>query len=75
MVFEDAAAVASAPEEHVEISIVRPRLNQQETVGVCVRKAIDALREAGIPGEVIVADNGSTDGSLEIARKASARDR
>ena len=44
-----------------------PCLNERETVGVCVRKAMATLREAGIAGEVIVADNGSTDGSVEIA--------
>jgi len=46
---------------------VMPCLNERETVGVCVRKAMATLREAGIAGEVIVADNGSTDGSVEIA--------
>ncbi len=50
-----------------------PCLNEHETVGVCVEKALNALAEAGISGEVIVADNGSTDGSIEIAESLGAR--
>jgi glycosyltransferase involved in cell wall biosynthesis len=57
----------------IELSVVMPCLNERNTVGVCVRKAIAALSEADILGEVIVADNGSTDGSLELARAAGAR--
>ncbi|HYW37633.1 MAG TPA: glycosyltransferase family 2 protein [Terriglobales bacterium] len=66
----DARAAAG---EQVELSVVMPCLNERETVGVCVRKAIATLQQAGISGEVIVADNGSTDGSVEIARAAGAR--
>ena len=57
----------------VELSVVMPCLNEQETVAVCVRKAVAALKQAGISGEVIVADNGSTDGSVELARAEGAR--
>lgn len=57
----------------VEMSIVMPCLDERETVGSCVRKAQDAIASHGIKGEVIVADNGSTDGSVEIARAAGAR--
>ncbi len=60
-------------EKQVELSVVMPCLNERETVRVCVRKAIATLREAGIKGEVIVADNGSTDGSVEIAQAEGAR--
>src|SRR6478609_2330383 len=59
--------------ETVELSVVMPCLNERETVGVCVRKAMASLREAGVRGEVIVADNGSTDGSVEIAQSEGAR--
>jgi glycosyltransferase involved in cell wall biosynthesis len=55
-------------ETFVELSVVMPCLNEGETVGVCVRKATETLRMAGISGEVIVADNGSTDDSAEAAR-------
>jgi len=57
----------------VEISIVMPCLNEADTIGVCVRKAMDTLRNNRIAGEVIVADNGSTDGSPAIARELGAR--
>jgi glycosyltransferase involved in cell wall biosynthesis len=63
----------SAGETLVELSVVMPCLNEQETVGVCVRKAIASLRDSGIRSEVIVADNGSTDGSIEIAQAEGAR--
>ena len=56
-----------------ELSVVMPCLNEQATVGLCVRKALNTLRAAGISGEVIIADNGSTDGSPEIAEAAGAR--
>ena len=57
----------------IELSVVMPCLNESETVGKCVSKAMAALEAAGITGEVIVADNGSTDGSPEIAQSAGAR--
>jgi glycosyltransferase involved in cell wall biosynthesis len=56
----------------VQVSVVLPCLNERETVGVCVSKAKNTLRELGIDGEVIVADNGSTDGSDQIARSLGA---
>lgn len=55
------------------ISIVMPCLNEAETLAVCVRKARLAISEAGAQGEVIVADNGSTDGSQAIAEAEGAR--
>lgn len=68
-----AAALRPAPADALEVSVVIPCLNEAETVGICVRKALQAMQEAGIPGEVVVADNGSTDGSIAIARGAGAR--
>src|SRR5438132_3039775 len=56
-----------------EVSIVMPCLNEARTVGRCVEKAGHALQELGINGEVVVADNGSTDGSQTIAREHGAR--
>ena len=59
--------------EAIELSVVMPCLNEAETLAVCIARAQRALREAGIAGEVIVADNGSTDGSQEIAERLGAR--
>jgi len=57
----------------VELSIVMPCLNEAATVADCVKQARDALAKYAISGEVIVADNGSTDGSRELAAAAGAR--
>ena len=53
--------------------IVIPCLNEVETVGTCIRKARRAMEEHGIRGEVILADNGSTDGSIDLAVQEGAR--
>src|SRR5262245_53868879 len=55
-----------------ELSIVMPCLDEVETVAACVRQARQFLAASGIDGEVIVADNGSTDGSVEEAAAAGA---
>src|SRR5918992_1018065 len=69
-----AAAAASAAEStHPSVSVVMPCLNEEETVGACVTKAVGWLERRGIPGEVLVVDNGSTDRSVEIAESAGAR--
>jgi glycosyltransferase involved in cell wall biosynthesis len=57
----------------VELSVVIPCLNEVETVGTCIRKARRAMEEHGIRGEVILADNGSTDGSIDLAIQQGAR--
>jgi glycosyltransferase involved in cell wall biosynthesis len=57
----------------VEVSVVMPCLNEADTVATCVDKARRALDGAGIRGEVLVADNGSTDGSRALAESAGAR--
>ena len=57
----------------VELSVVLPCLNEAETLETCVRKAHASIARLGISGEVIVADNGSTDGSQDIARRSGAR--
>lgn len=56
-----------------ELTVLMPCLNEAKTVGICVRKAQQFLERAGIFGEVIVADNGSTDGSQAIATSGGAR--
>jgi glycosyltransferase involved in cell wall biosynthesis len=57
----------------VEFSVVIPCLNEAATISTCVRKACESLRRLGIDGEVIVADNGSADGSQELAIANGAR--
>jgi glycosyltransferase involved in cell wall biosynthesis len=56
-----------------ELSIVMPCLNEARTLAGCIRKAQLFLKEHGVSGEVIVADNDSTDGSIKIAEKMNAR--
>lgn len=64
----------SAREPHsLELSIVIPCLNEAETIGTCIKKAQGTLREHKIAGEIIVADNGSTDGSQAVATFMGAR--
>jgi glycosyltransferase involved in cell wall biosynthesis len=55
------------------VSVVMPCLNEAAGVGICIEKALRAIAELGIDGEVVVVDNGSTDGSPEIATAAGAR--
>lgn len=55
-----------------ELTILMPCLNEAETLAICVRKARAFLDQSGVRGEVMVADNGSTDGSQEIARHEGA---
>ncbi|HEY3830256.1 MAG TPA: glycosyltransferase family 2 protein [Solirubrobacteraceae bacterium] len=55
------------------VSVVIPCLNEAENIEQCVQAALAALREVGGPGEVVVADNGSEDGSAELAEHAGAR--
>jgi glycosyltransferase involved in cell wall biosynthesis len=59
--------------DDIELSFVIPCLNEAETVGACIVKAVHFLESYGVSGEIVVADNGSTDGSQEIARGLGAR--
>jgi len=58
---------------NVEVSVVMPCLNEAETIEVCIAKAKAAFARLELSGEVVVADNGSTDGSVELAKAAGAR--
>ena len=62
-------ALPAAP----ELSILMPCLNESETLRACIEKARAFLARSGVIGEIVVADNGSTDGSREVAREAGAR--
>jgi glycosyltransferase involved in cell wall biosynthesis len=59
--------------QDIVVSVVMPCLNEEETIGSCVQKALEGIRRTGLPGEVIVADNGSADRSVEIAGELGAR--
>lgn len=60
-------------DESIELSIVMPCLNEAETLALCIRKAQQYLATSGVNGEVVIADNGSTDGSRQIANAMGAR--
>lgn len=71
---QTSATTVQDPEgQEIVISVVMPCLNEEETIGACVEKALEGIRRSGLPGEVIVADNGSTDRSVEIATVLGAR--
>lgn len=60
-------------EKEIELTILMPCLDEAETLEVCISKASRFLKENNVVGEVLIADNGSTDGSQEIARQNGAR--
>jgi hypothetical protein len=57
----------------VELSVVMPCLNEEKTIGSCIRKARGAMNRLGVNGEIVIADNGSTDDSVATARSLGAR--
>jgi glycosyltransferase involved in cell wall biosynthesis len=73
ILFSERSVEAAGADPLVELSIVMPCLNEAETLAVCIRKARAYLARSGVAGEVIIADNGSTDGSQAIARAEGAR--
>src|SRR6202142_438206 len=69
----EAGSPATLDVQPLEVSVVMPCLNEAETLRTCIEKALSAMKSSGIRGEVIVADNGSSDGSRELARSCGAR--
>jgi len=67
------SASGSDQEYPLELSVVMPCLNEAETIETCIRKVQSVIQECQISAEIIVADNGSTDGSIELATKLNAR--
>ena len=59
--------------EGLQLTILMPCLNEAETIAQCIEKAKRGIQRAGVPGEILIADNGSTDGSQAIAEKLGAR--
>lgn len=70
---DDTRLSSGTNSQTVEVSIVMPCLNENETLRACVQEAKKAIEDSGISGEILVADNGSTDGSQAIAESAGAR--
>ena len=66
-------AALPAVDHGVEVSIVMPCLNEAETLAACIQKAQSAIEQDGLSAEIIIADNGSTDGSQSIAKELGAR--
>lgn len=60
-------------DDPIEVSVVIPCLNEADTLASCLCKAHESLTAAGVRYEIVVADNGSTDGSLDIAAAGDAR--
>ena len=67
------AAARGRAGDPLELTILMPCLNEAETIAVCVAKAVGYLRRTGVAGEVLIADNGSNDGSQGLAETAGAR--
>ena len=64
----------TSPNQHdLELTILMPCLDEEETLATCIAKARRSLERLGVNGEVVVADNGSTDGSIELAERSGAR--
>jgi len=57
----------------IELTILMPCLNEAKTLGICIEKAKKCMQENNIVGEIVIGDNGSTDGSIEIAKSMGAR--
>ena len=57
----------------IDVSVVLPCLNEEQTIGICIDKAKKVFEEQEIDGEIVVSDNGSTDDSVKIAEEKGAR--
>ncbi|HXM95654.1 MAG TPA: glycosyltransferase family 2 protein [Candidatus Dormibacteraeota bacterium] len=73
MVSESSSPATAGTSNSVDVSVVIPCLNEANSLAFCINKAMIAIRKAGLAGEVIVADNGSRDGSVDIAERHGAR--
>ena len=73
MATETTTTSSSATAQPVELTVLMPCLDEAETLEICISKALKSIEEMGIAGEVLIADNGSTDGSQELATKCGAR--
>jgi glycosyltransferase involved in cell wall biosynthesis len=65
--------ISLSQENDIELTILMPCLNESETLEACIKKALQWIKHSGISAEVLIADNGSTDGSQKIAQNLGAR--
>jgi glycosyltransferase involved in cell wall biosynthesis len=72
-VHEPAALIIAGDAPAIELTILMPCLNEAETLERCIIKARRFLSESSVAGEIVIADNGSTDGSQQIAQRNGAR--
>src|SRR5919198_973239 len=70
---EPLATSAEPRPQELDLSIVIPCLNEAKTLPACIEKGLRAIERLGLRGEVVVSDNGSTDGSVELALRLGAR--
>lgn len=73
MTHRSISSQSAPPTDPVELSVVMPCLNEAQTLAVCINKAKGFFEHTGVVGEIIVADNGSTDGSIQIAEDLGVR--
>lgn len=73
MIAEPSDTAARPPISTGSVSVVLPCLDEAESVGLCVKEALETLADTGLEGEVVVVDNGSSDGSPDVAAAAGAR--
>jgi glycosyltransferase involved in cell wall biosynthesis len=69
----DQTTNAANPSERIEVSVVIPCLNEANSIAICIDKAVHSFAAAKLAGEVVIADNGSIDGSVDIALSHGAR--
>ncbi|MFC1804619.1 glycosyltransferase family 2 protein [Candidatus Omnitrophota bacterium] len=71
--FKNAGIDTSDSAQSLEISVVMPCLNEEKTIGLCIRQALTSFKDNNLKGEVVICDNGSSDNSVEIAKGLGAR--
>ena len=69
----DSLVKEALEEPEFELSVVMPCLNEADTIAICIEKCNQVIKENNLSAEVVIADNGSTDGSIEIAKRLGAR--
>ena len=70
---ESLTSFTPAADNQLELTVLMPCLNESASLSICIDQALEAMRANGIRGEVVIADNGSTDGSQRIAAEHGAR--